>query len=271
MNSLFGFGGILETGLSASQGFKGAKKATALPPPPPPVENLSSLRAEWEINEAQIAKIDSLSFEELDDLFVDMMSTKKLTSRQVRTGQISREKGQIIDMATSDYIRLIKEAYLTMAMESTVPVSSATLQKAIAEQNKETAVLSSKKAQIADPEEKLKAEAEVELSQFKTTVFKEALKKEQMKASAPPPLNLSYVGERNESNARTAFNLQMGRTPERIAAARKMARGEPLTMQEKVRAGIVTLPKPLGPKPKPMAVGGKSKKTRRSRRKTRKH
>ena len=269
----------MDTGLSASQGFKGAKKATAPPPPPPPVENLSGLRAEWEINEAQIAKIDTMSFEELEDLFVDMLSTKKLTSRQVRTGQISREKGQIIDLATSEYIRLIKEAYLTMANESTVPVSSATLQKAIAEQNKETAVLSSKKAQIADHEEKLKAEAEVELSQFKTSVLKEALKKEQMKASAPPPLNLSYVGERNESNARTAFNLQLGRTPERIAAARKMARGESLTMQEKVNAGIVTLPKPLGPKPtrpKMMKVGGKSKKTRGLRKtrrvgKTRKH
>lgn len=89
-----------------------------------------------------------------------------------------------------------------------------------------------------------------------------------------PELNRSYVQNRNES-VRNLLNwtttgsssekqLTNNQTYARMQVARKMARGAPVTMQEKVSAGIVSFPKPLGPKP---VRGGKKRKTRRPSRK----
>lgn len=87
-----------------------------------------------------------------------------------------------------------------------------------------------------------------------------------------PELNLSYVGNRNESvrnNLNKAImNVALTRNKPltnrqkeaRIAVARKMARGEPVEFWEKAAAGMVTVPKPTGPRP---VKGGK--KTRRNR------
>lgn len=71
------------------------------------------------------------------------------------------------------------------------------------------------------------------------------------------------------SEERKAFNtMVMSKTPSRFLNAKrkvlqKMARGEPVSLQEKMNAGMVTIPKPLMPKP---ARGGKTRKPRNSRR-----
>ena len=89
-----------------------------------------------------------------------------------------------------------------------------------------------------------------------------------------PELNMSYVQNRNESSHNALNWMVTGRTEEkpltnkqtiaRIEVARKMASGKPVSFQEKINAGIVTLPKPKGPKPQ---RGGKKRKTRRNCRK----
>ena len=83
-----------------------------------------------------------------------------------------------------------------------------------------------------------------------------------------PEVNLSYVKEMNwKGNARkNLFANQTLTNAQRVArneVKRKMIQGIPVTLQEKVRAGMVTLPKPKGPKPVPAAVGGKWKTKRR--------
>jgi hypothetical protein len=96
-----------------------------------------------------------------------------------------------------------------------------------------------------------------------------------------PELNLSYVENRNES-VRNAFNnvivgarstvpLTNKQKEARIAVARKMARGEPVGLLEKINAGMsVILPKPLGPKPvRPSKGGKKTRKSSKRRRMTR--
>ena len=100
-----------------------------------------------------------------------------------------------------------------------------------------------------------------------------------------PNVNLSYVKNRNES-VRNALNATMvGYNPNankpltnkqkaaRIEVARKMARGEPVTLLEKINAGMsVTIPKPKGPKPPgamapvPLPKGGK--RSRKAHRRT---
>jgi hypothetical protein len=89
-----------------------------------------------------------------------------------------------------------------------------------------------------------------------------------------PELNMSYVENRNESvrnllnwtttGSSSEIPLTNNQTYARMQVARKMARGEPVSTHEKVRAGIVRFPKPQGPKP---VRGGKKRKTRRTSRK----
>lgn len=96
-----------------------------------------------------------------------------------------------------------------------------------------------------------------------------------------PNVNLSYVKNRNNSVRNALNQMMVGRsfnrsTPNlsnsqraaRIEVARKMARGEPVDYFEKVRAGMVTIPKPKGPRPTaPNPMGGKrSRKASRRRR-----
>ena len=47
----------------------------------------------------------------------------------------------------------------------------------------------------------------------------------------------------------------------RINVARKMALGQPVTAYEKVRAGMIPIPKPKGPKP---VRGGKTRRHRKN-------
>lgn len=92
-----------------------------------------------------------------------------------------------------------------------------------------------------------------------------------------PELNMSYLNERN-FNVRKNFNLEVlgssvGRnkklTQNQMNARRnvaiKMAKGEPVSYIEKVRAGIVTIPKPSKTRTMktPASVGGK--KTRKQK------
>ena len=92
-----------------------------------------------------------------------------------------------------------------------------------------------------------------------------------------PELDMSYLNERN-FNVRKNFNLEVlgssvGRnkklTQNQIMARRnvamKMAKGEPVSYIDKVRAGMVAIPKPSMPRTMkaPASVGGK--KTRKQK------
>jgi len=85
-----------------------------------------------------------------------------------------------------------------------------------------------------------------------------------------PEVNLSYVKEINwNGNARKNLfanpNLTNAQRIARNEVKRKMVQGIPVTFMEKFKAGMVTMPKPKGPKPVPAAaaVGGKWKTKRR--------
>jgi hypothetical protein len=93
-----------------------------------------------------------------------------------------------------------------------------------------------------------------------------------------PELNLSYLKERNfnvrkdfnkmvlESQMRETVPLTNTQVNARRIVTMKMARGEPVTMGEKIQAGIVAIPKPSmprPPKPAPLVGKGGKRKTRR--------
>ena len=108
--------------------------------------------------------------------------------------------------------------------------------------------------------------AKQNLGMFRSPAARKILgtrKQKRVPNTKAPNVNLSYVKNRNES-FRNVFNemvvssnvshnkpLTNKQKEVRITVARKMARGEPVTMQEKFNAGMVTFPKPSMPKPPP--------------------
>lgn len=86
-----------------------------------------------------------------------------------------------------------------------------------------------------------------------------------------PELNMSYLSERNY-NTHKGLNTMVlegivGRnkelTPNQVKARRnvviKMAKGEPVSFNEKIKAGMISFPKPAGPRPASRVSPNKSK------------
>jgi hypothetical protein len=213
-------------------------------------------------------------------LFKDYLKTKKLTFLDFSKKRIAKERFNIIDEATSQYLDLLKAVMREKAKMILAGKSEEDLRKLIGDTNKYISQASIAASQAQD-DERIDLIVEKEHFQFFLTLLKEALQMKKNNKYVPssmaaPALNTSYLNERN-FNVRKGLNnitlrSNMGRNKAltntqvnaRRMVAMKMAKGEPVTMQEKIMAGIVVPPKPTGPRPnrKP-SVGGKT--TRRNR------
>jgi hypothetical protein len=299
-NTLFGFGGIANAALAASNARKGPPRNTTQKNTPvvtkttlyaSPAE-LEALKEEWTVKPNTEAYFQNQDTDKLDELFKDYLKTKKLTFLDFSKKRIAKERFNIIDTATSQYLELIKATMREKAIMVLAGKTEEDLRKIIGDTNKYIAEASIAASKAPD-DERIDWIVEKEHYQFFLTLLKEALQMKKTNKYVPssmeaPALNTSYLNERNFNSRKGMNNMvlssSMGRNKNltnkqknaRRIVAMKMAKGEPVSMDEKMRAGIVSFPKPaypkpIGPKttgpkpigPKPIAVGGK--KTRRNR------
>jgi hypothetical protein len=305
-NTLFGFGGIANAGLTASQAYKGPSRNTTRKNSPvvtkttvmytSPAE-LEALKEEWTVKPNTEAYFQNQDTDKLDELFKDYLKTKKLTFLDFSKKRIAKERFNIIDTATSQYLELIKAAMREKAIMMLAGKTEEDLRKLIGETNTLISQASISASKAPD-DERIDWIVEKEHYQFFLTLLKEALQMKKTNKYVPssmeaPALNTSYLNERNFNSRKGMNNMvlssSMGRNKNltnrqknaRRIVAMKMAKGEPVTYAEKYNAGIVKMPKPSMPKPnaskpaypkpaypkptgpKPIAVGGK--KTRRNR------
>jgi hypothetical protein len=288
-NTLFGFGGIANAGLTAKQAYNVRSRNTTRKNSPvitkttvmyaSPAE-LEALKEEWTVKPNTEAYFQNQDTDKLDELFKDYLKTKKLTFLDFSKKRIAKERFNIIDEATSQYLDLLKAVMREKAKMILAGKSEEDLRKLIGDTNKYISQASIAASQAQD-DERIDLIVEKEHFQFFLTLLKEALQMKKNNKYVPssmeaPALNTSYLNERN-FNVRKGLNnitlrSNMGRnkalTNSQVNARRmvamKMAKGEPVTMQEKIMAGIVVPSKPTGPRPnrKP-SVGGR--KTRRNR------
>jgi len=309
-NTLFGFGGIANAGLTASQAYKGPSrntsrnttrknspvvtKTTVMYTSP---AELEALKEEWTVKPNTEAYFQNQDTDKLDELFKDYLKTKKLTFLDFSKKRIAKERFNIIDTATSQYLELIKAAMREKAIMMLAGKTEEDLRKLIGETNTLISQASISASKAPD-DERIDWIVEKEHYQFFLTLLKEALQMKKTNKYVPssmeaPALNTSYLNERNFNSRKGMNNMvlssSMGRNKNltnrqknaRRIVAMKMAKGEPVTYAEKYNAGIVKMPKPSMPKPnaskpaypkpaypkptgpKPIAVGGK--KTRRNR------
>jgi len=289
LNTLFGFGGIANAALAASNARKGPPRKPTRKNSPvitkttvmyaSPAE-LEALKEEWTVKPNTEAYFQNQDTDKLDELFKDYLKTKKLTFLDFSKKRIAKERFNIIDEATSQYLDLLKAVMREKAKMILAGKSEEDLRKLIGDTNKYISQASIAASQAQD-DERIDLIVEKEHFQFFLTLLKEALQMKKNNKYVPssmaaPALNTSYLNERN-FNVRKGLNnitlrSNMGRNKAltntqvnaRRMVAMKMAKGEPVTMQEKIMAGIVVPPKPTGPRPnrKP-SVGGKT--TRRNR------
>jgi hypothetical protein len=290
-NTLFGFGGIANAALAASNARKGpsystTRKNTAVAARRPRLYNnpaeLTKLKENWTVKNDTYTTLEQEETDVLDKLFKHYLKTKKGIYFDFKRDKIGKERFNIIDTATSQYLELIKAAMREKAIMVLAGKTEDDLRKIIGDTNKYIAEASIAASKAPD-DERIDWIVEKEHYQFFLTLLKEALQMKKTNKYVPssmeaPNLNTSYLNERNFNSRKGMNNMvlssSMGRNKNltnrqknaRRIVAMKMARGEPVSMDEKMRAGIVSFPKPAYPKPtgpKPIAVGGK--KTRRNR------
>lgn len=279
---------FLEAGLKTKEAYNIAtRKPNNIPKPnntrksvsvitPPPTkrrmlynrpEELQALKEQWVVNANTEALLQTKSGEELENLFLYYLKTKKESFLQQKRQEITQEGFTIIDNAASQYLDMLKNIMRQNAIDMVLLRPEAEISKLISETTKSIAEVSTKVTKVPNAE-RLDLIVEKEYLQFFLSVMKEALQMKKNNKYAPstteaPALNTSYLKERNFSmEGRKVLNnmtlrSNMGRnkplTNSQVNARRmvamKMAKGEPVSMEEKVRAGILTMPKPSIPKP----------------------
>lgn len=284
LNAIFGFGGIANAALTAKQASNGrsrnvtrknivvAPKRTLLYNNPAELEDL---KKQWAVNDTTYNTLQGKETDELDELFKHYLKTKKLTFIDFSKKRIAKEGFNVIDKATSHYLDLLKSVMKEKAILMLAGKSEDELRKLIAQTNKLISQASIDASQ-APNDKRIDLIVEKEHFQFFLTLLKDALQMKKNNKYVPstteaPTLNTSYLKERN-FNVRKGFNkmvlesqmregnpLTNTQLNARRMVAMKMARGQPVTMGEKIQAGIVafpkpttprpTVPKPLGPKP----------------------
>lgn len=273
-NALFGFGGIANAGLTAKQAYNVRSRNTSRKNSPvvtkttvmytTPAE-LEALKEQWTVNTTTQNILQAKDTDELDELFKYYLKTKKLTFIDFSKKKIAKEGFNVIDKATSEYLDLLKGVMREKATMMLAGKSEEELRKLIGDTNKFISQASIN-ASKAPNDQRIDLIVEKEHFQFFLTLLKEALQRKKNNKYVPstteaPALNTSYLNERN-FNVRKGLNnitlrSSMGRNKSltnsqvnaRRMVAMKMARGEPVSMDEKMRAGIVSFPKPSMPKP----------------------
>ena len=271
MEALFGFGGLANAGLTAAQAYK-KKAPVSMPAPAAPSlmysrpENLEALKAEWTVNDTTRNVLQSKTTDELDALFKHYLKAKKQTSIDFSRKRIAKEGFNVIDKAATDYLTLIKDISKEKAILMLAGKSEKEIQSLIAQTNKLVTQASIDATKVETSEERLEFLVEKEYLQFVVSLLKEVLQLKKNNKYVPsetvaPALNTSYLNERNfdvrkgmnnmilESSMGRNKNLTNRQRNARRIVAMKMARGEPVTLSEKVSAGIVNMPKPSTPKP----------------------
>ena len=271
MEALFGFGGLANVGLTAAQAYK-KKAPVSMPAPAAPSlmysrpENLEALKAEWTVNDTTRNVLQSKTTDELDALFKHYLKAKKQTSIDFSRKRIAKEGFNVIDKAATDYLTLIKDISKEKAILMLAGKSEKEIQSLIAQTNKLVTQASIDATKVETSEERLEFLVEKEYLQFVVSLLKEVLQLKKNNKYVPsetvaPALNTSYLNERNfdvrkglnkitlESSMGRNKNLTNRQINARRIVAMKMARGEPVTLSEKVSAGIVNMPKPAYPKP----------------------
>jgi len=116
LNTLFGFGGIANAGLTAKQAYNVRSRNTTRKNSPvitkttvmyaSPAE-LEALKEEWTVKPNTEAYFQNQDTDKLDELFKDYLKTKKLTFLDFSKKRIAKERFNIIDEATSQYLDLL--------------------------------------------------------------------------------------------------------------------------------------------------------------------
>jgi hypothetical protein len=278
LNALFGYGGIANAGLMAKQAYNVRPSNTtrkntpvATPTRRPRLYNnpaeLTTLKQNWTVNDTTYTILEDKTTDELDALFKHYLKTKKGIYLDFKRDKIGKEGFNVIDTATSQYLEIIKKIMREKAILMLAGKTESDLRKLIAETNKLISQVALDVTKVPD-EQRIDMIVEKEHLQFFLTLLKEGLERKKTNLYAPstaeaPSLNTSYLNERNFSlkgreklNNRT-LRSSFGRNKEltnsqrnaRRIVAMKMARGEPVTHDEKYNAGIVKMRKPSMPKP----------------------